>query len=133
MSASSKREVRAIVRAINVAWTKGRPKDVGRYFHPDVVFVAPGFRGTVRGRAACVKSFVEFCRVATVRRFRTMAASVDAIVATAVASYRFEIDYEIGGKRCSESGHDLWVFERRRGKWRAVWRTMIAEPTRAKR
>lgn len=115
MNASPKREIRAILRAINVAWTKGSPKDIGRYFHPDVVFVGPEFKGIFRGRGACVKSFVEFDRIATVRRFRASSASVDVVGTAAVASYRSEIDYEIGGKRCRESGRDLWVFERRRG------------------
>ena len=44
---------------------------------------------------------------------------------TAVATYRYEIAYEMGGQLYQEMGQDLFVFVRDGGRWRAVWRTLI--------
>jgi len=50
---------------------------------------------------------------------------IDVVGQTAVASYVFDIRYELEGVAYQESGRDLFVFSREQTTWRAVWRTML--------
>ena len=47
---------------------------------------------------------------------------------TAVASFSWDIEYEMQKKVSRENGRDIFVFARARGTWRAVWRTMLLDP-----
>ncbi|MHC4816820.1 MAG: nuclear transport factor 2 family protein, partial [Planctomycetota bacterium] len=44
---------------------------------------------------------------------------------TAVASYRFGVQYEHAGRQHDETGGELMVFARQEGGWRAVWRMRL--------
>jgi hypothetical protein len=116
------------VRTINDAWTSGRPELMRDALDPDVVFVQPGFAARTEGRDAAIESYREFATSAVVHAYEETELSVDVRGHTAVASYRFEIDYEMKGKRLVETGHDLFVFDRFGTRWRAVWRLVIQDP-----
>jgi hypothetical protein len=118
-------EVWQVLQEINDSWVQGRPEDLERHFHPDVVFVAPGFQQRLEGRAACVDSFRDFCSTATVHDYRTANPSVDVVTETAVATYAFEIEYGLGSESFSEAGRDMWVFVRDQDRWLAIWRTIV--------
>ena len=51
----------------------------------------------VRGLAACIDSYRDFTIEANVLRFEELAPAIDVSGDTAVASYDFEITYELGG------------------------------------
>ena len=111
--------------AINRAWRENRPLEMRAHLDPNVTMVLPGFRGQVVGRDALLASFVEFSANARVLEYRESDKQIQIIGGCAVASFRFEMVYERPGYRERSSGRDLWVFQRTRGKWRAVWRTML--------
>lgn len=121
-------EIRQLLKNINDAWVKGHPEELGEYFHEDMVIVGPGFRGGGRGKRACVESYKDFTSHATIREFKESDHAIDIWSDTAVASYQFEIDYEMNSEEHRDSGYDLFVFVRERGNWRAVWRTIIPLP-----
>jgi ketosteroid isomerase-like protein len=52
-------------------------------------------------------------------------ATIDVFGDTAIATYRFEIAYEMNGKTFSESGRDVFIFVRAEEGWQAVWRTVV--------
>ncbi len=123
--------VRDVVMRITVAWRDKRYAELGRYFDDKMVITAPGFRGRVEGREACVGTFKEFLEGVTITRFQQDAFTVDVWGDTAVASYAWEMAWDTGGTPSQEKGHDIFVLSRvARGSepaWRAVWRTMTAE------
>jgi hypothetical protein len=43
----------------------------------------------------------------------------------AVATYSFEVVYEIGGQTFQESRKEIAVFQRESGEWRMGWRTQL--------
>jgi hypothetical protein len=47
----------------------------------------------------------------------------------ATASYTWQIAYALDGKEWNERGSDMFVFVRQEGKWLAVWRMMLTQPT----
>ena len=122
-------EIWRIVQEINDAWVSGRPEDLDKYFHKEIVFVAPGFAQRIEGRAACVDSFREFCAKATVRAFKPVDPAIDIFEGTALATYSFTVEYDLNNEIFNEGGRDLWVFVRDKDKWRAAWRTIIPAET----
>ena len=118
-------EIRLLLRSINQAWTQGRPEDLAPYFRDDMVIVGPGFQGRTEGKQACIESYKEFISQATIRDYEESEIVVDVWGETAVASYHFEIDYEMGGTEYHDTGYDLFVFVREGGLWRVAWRTLV--------
>ena len=135
---SVQREVRDLLRRINAAWREGRADELADYFHERIVFVHPEFQSRSVGRAACVQSYKDFSAAAIVHQYEEGDPAVDvwgeAWGDLAVATYRFEIDYEMEGNRLRESGYDVYAFLRSSsgGGWLAVWRTIIASAAQLK-
>ena len=121
-------EIARIIRSINEAWTSGRPEELDRYFHEDMVIAQPGLGIRGEGRKACVDSYSEFARMAAINGLRESDHIVLVWGDTAVASYRFEIEYEVEGRIRRDAGFDLFVFARKDGAWLAVWRTILPVP-----
>ena len=120
-------EVVDAVRRINDAWLEGRPEDVTQDLDEDVVFVAPGFARRAEGRDAAVQSYRDFLASATIGQFTESDLSVDVWGDTAVASHRYEIEWTAKGKQHRDRGHDLFVFRRAAGTWRAAFRLQTEE------
>ncbi len=118
-------EIWRILRTLNQAWVNGQPEQIANFLHPDAVFVGPDLQKRMQGREACVASYQEFCRQATIHNFSESEPAIDVCGNTAVAIYRFEIDYEMNQQTFQETGRDLFVFTREAGEWRAVWRTIL--------
>ena len=118
-------EIRELIRRLNDAWVKGQPGQLASFFSEDIVMVLPGFAQRTEGRDACVASYEDFCSQAAILDFELAEPIIDIFGDTAVATYAYEISYEMGGERFKDSGRDLFVFIRQDDGWQAVWRTMI--------
>lgn len=88
--------------------------------------VQPGFAAVVEGRDAAIDSFRDFS-AAQVHGYTEEEISVRAWGDTAVATIRFEIDWETGGERHEEHGHEILVFGRDKDRWRCVWRHVLID------
>jgi len=124
-SEESREEVLAVIRQLNDTWATGHPEQLAEFFHEDIVMVHPDFSGRSQGRDACIASYAEFCSQATIHGVKLGEPGIEVFGDTAVTTYSWEVDYEMGGERFKDSGRDLFVFVREDGKWQAVWRTMI--------
>jgi uncharacterized protein (TIGR02246 family) len=122
---SSRDEIRELVERMNDAWVTGHPEQLGSFFREDIVIVSPGFSDRMEGRDAAVRSYAEFCSQAVVNEFTIGETGIDVFGDTAVATYGYQISYEMGGERFTDSGSDLFVFVRENNQWQAAWRTMI--------
>lgn len=126
MSAASDRdELRELLSQIDRAWLEGRPHDLERYFHPEMVIEPPGEEPRAIGREACIRSYEDFCRAAKVLRYKSDEPLIEVWRDTAVVTSGFTIVYEINGERSSESGRDVFVFIRQGERWLAVWRSLF--------
>jgi len=122
---NTREEIRKLLGNISDTWIKGRPEELEEYFHEEMVIAGPGFKGGGRGKTECVQSYKDFVTHAAIRNVKESDHLIDVWGDTAVASYRFEIDYELNGQEHHDVGHDLFVFARQEEKWLAVWRTVI--------
>ena len=118
-------EIRELIQQLNDAWVKGQPGQLASFFREDIVMALPGFAQRIEGRDACVASYEDFCRHAAILDLKLGEPIIDVFDKTAVATYAYEISYEMGGERFKASGRDLFVFIRQDDRWQAVWRTMI--------
>jgi|SRR5690348_689682 len=125
-------EIRLLLNKINDAWLKGPseklPEALSDFFHVGIVIKGPGFQTMGRGKEACVKSYVDFVRQTRVRSCTLSEPEIDHFGDTAIATYSWEMTYELGGHEYHEYGHDLFVLARVEGRWQAVWRAMLPTP-----
>lgn len=126
----TKEQIRRILKKINDAWVTGHPEALEDYFHQDMVIVRPGFGARGTGRRACVESYREFISHATIHQFKESDHHIDLWGDTAVVTYRFQLEYQMAGEEHRDSGVDLFVFTREKGRWLAVWRTILPLPDR---
>jgi len=87
--------------------------------------VHPDFTQRTQGRDACVTSYEDFCEQANILDLKLNNPLIDVFDNTAIATYSYEITYEMGGERFNDTGRDVFVFVRENGRWQAAWRTMI--------
>lgn len=113
------------LRKINEAWISGDFDGLGDLVDPEIVCALPGFGERIRGRKAYVDGHRDFTQSATVHDFSEDEIAVDRVKDTAVVTYRYEVDYDRGGKRYVSTGRDLYVFRFSDGRWLAIWRTML--------
>jgi hypothetical protein len=121
-------EIRGLLENINQAWLHNRTDELEKFLHRDIVIAQPGLKAQARGRQACINSYKEFVSHSVIRRFETSGYVIDVWGRTAVASYRFVMEYEIQGAPHHDGGTDLFVLVREGGKWLVVWRTIIPLP-----
>ena len=120
-------EIRGVLSRLSAAWREERFDELEDILHQSVVFVQLGFNGRVEGRTACVNTYREFMSSAKVVDYSESDPTVDVWGGTAVATYRFEMAWEMNGKPHHEVGRDMFVFVREDSRWQVVWRTMISE------
>ena len=130
MSANADTEtaaIRHVVAGISTAWRAGRISELHDFFADDVVLIAPGARARVQGRVAVVETYREFAENTATQDYRELALALDVFGDTAVATYRYEIEWTRDGAQNKEAGSDVLVLSRRAGKWKVVWRTIVPD------
>ena len=122
-------EIWMLVRESNRAWVGGALGELGNFFAPDAVVVAPRLQARVAGREAIVKSFQDFLHHARTHFFEEQEHFIDVFGETAVVTYRFAIRYTLASEdqEREEGGQEILVLRRSAGSWQAVWRTQIPD------
>jgi ketosteroid isomerase-like protein len=124
-------EIHRLLQAINDSWLSNKPEEICRVlndcFHQDMVIKGCDLKTMAQGREACVRSYVDFIQQAKVSAFSQNEPDIQVTGDTAIASYGWTIQYTLEGKDYTESGHDVFVFQRSNGKWLAIWRVMLTE------
>ena len=118
-------EIWQIIQAINDAWLKGQAEDLIDYFHDDMVIVTPDGKEQGRGKVVCVESYKGFSSMAIIKDFTNRDTAVEVYGNTAIASYTFEMTYEMNNQSFNDIGRDIYVLNRKAGKWLTVWRTIF--------
>ena len=125
---NDREEIRLLLNKLNDAWRSGNTEQLDACFHEGVVFKGPNLAEMGRGREACVTSYQDFLRQATVRDFQWSEPVIDVWGNAAVASYSWQIRYEMNAKAYDEPGQEVFVLIRDRDRWKAVWRAVLSLP-----
>jgi ketosteroid isomerase-like protein len=128
-TASDQEQIRRILRRINDAWLVGPaaeiPQRLADCFHDQIAMRGPEFQELAGGRDACAKSYQDFLQQATIQDCKLEEPRIHVTGGTAVATYGWDMTYELNSQVYTESGHDLFVFTGADGKWLAVWRALL--------
>ncbi len=119
------REIRGVLSRLTAAWREGRFDELEGLLHEKVVFVPPGFSARLEGRSPCGESYRQFMTAAKVIEYVESDHTIDVWGTSAVASYRFEMTWEMANQLHRDAGHDLLVFVREDGRWQIVWRMLV--------
>ena len=125
---SIKEEISQNIRAINKAWLKHDFNSMRKYFHKDLVTVAPNFQRMGIGIDACVKSYEDFSTSAEIISFEDKNIQVDIVGSTATATYEYDIEWVSEENQFKEKGKEILVFSNESGTWLLNWR-MVIPPT----
>ncbi|RPI18609.1 MAG: nuclear transport factor 2 family protein [Ignavibacteriae bacterium] len=114
-----------IVQQINDAWVNNKTEEIAVYFHPDITITGADLHEIMSGRDACVASYKDFVSNSVVNDYKESDPVINVFGSTAIVSYQFDIIYKMNEKTYSETGRDLFVFNKENDKWLAVWRTLV--------
>jgi len=115
-----KQEIWATVRAMNDAWTKGNPDDLGKFFHRDMVAITATDRNRLDGGAACVVGWKGFANAARIHHWTEVDPVIHVYGNSAVVAYYFDMTFEMGGQTIDMGGRDMFFFVKETGRWWAV-------------
>ena len=118
-----KDEVWQTILAMNRTWTVDHdPDKLHDYFHPDMVAITPSDRLRREGREACIAGWKQFAESVRIMWWKESEPLILLFNngQTAVVTYYWDIEYEIGGKHVHTNGRDLFVMVKEEGRWWAV-------------
>jgi len=119
------KNIKNTLQHINNAWTQGHLTELGKYFHDNMVIQGPGFHDAIKGKRNCVKHYEDFSTHTNIISFKDSEYVINCWGSTAVASYKFDIEFEADGNTREESGHELYTFVEEANVWKAVWSTIV--------
>lgn len=114
-----------IIKQISLSWREGHSERLKEYFHERIKIVSSDLKILGEGREACIKSYSDFTAQAKLQKYNESKPDIFVWGNTAVASYRYDVAWEMNGKFYDETGKDLFVFTYENGKWLAVWRQLF--------
>jgi|SRR5271156_3661458 len=125
-------QIRAILEEINDAWRHGPPGDVAARIRPhftaDAVIVSPSLSRVARGGDAVAASYQDFATTTRVLRALLGTPEVDVLGEVAVATLTWHMLYVFDDIETVDTGHDVYVFARRDGRWLVCWREVLSSP-----
>lgn len=125
VSDQAEKDIENAVREINKSWTQGQLNELEKYFHSDMVIQGPGFQSSIKGNRNCVKHYEDFSTHTRIKNYTDSDYIVNVWDKTAVASYKFDIEFESDGEIRKESGREVYTFLREGDAWKAVWNTIV--------
>lgn len=115
-----KQEIWTTVRAMNDAWTKGNPDDLGDFFHQDMVAITATDRNRLNGGAACIAGWKGFSNAVHIHRWEEVDPVIHVYDNSAVVAYNFDMSFDMGGQTINMGGRDMFFFVKENGRWWAV-------------
>lgn len=120
---AEKQLITEIIDDINESWLFKDFNKVASHLHEDVVFIKGSFRKELKGIKACVGSYQQFMKQASIERYRADQVNISLWDDVANAHYEFAIEYEIGDKIVQEKGVDILTLKKFDGQWKVIWRS----------
>ena len=123
--------IRSILRRINETWLGAPVADfheaMSDCFTDDVIFNGPDFREVARGKPACIEGYAEFAGTAENPRIHARRARRQLL--RRYCNRNISVEAYLPARRAylPETGYDVFVFVRRKGRWLATWRAMVPQ------
>ena len=123
---STTQHIKTVIKAFNKSWITGELERLGDFLHPDVVFVNTVGIGRVKGQENCIDALSNFITHAKNKWYDISNEKIEIWGKTAVASFEFEMSYQLAGRDFQKKGRDLLVFnlDQDQDTWRVVYSTV---------
>ena len=105
-----KQEIWQTLRALNDAWTKGKPDDLKNHFHDNMVAITATDRERLEGKEACFNSWSNFAKAATIHHWKEIDPRIQIYDNSAVVTYYFDMSFDMEGQTVNLGGRDMFVF-----------------------
>jgi hypothetical protein len=118
-----KKEIWKAVEDLNRAWTvENDAKKLGRYFHQNMVAIAPNERLRIEGGKKCVAAWMGFTKMAKIHWWKTQKPKIQVYgnEKMAVVTYYYDMSVEMGGKTVGLSGRDMLCLIKEGRMWKVV-------------
>ncbi|TFH60376.1 MAG: DUF4440 domain-containing protein [Candidatus Zixiibacteriota bacterium] len=116
-----KQEIWQTLQSLNRAWTTGKCDELKDYFHENMVAITPVDRQRREGRQACIDGWAQFVAGTTkIHYWKELDPQIQIYGDTAIATYYYDMLFDMGGKTIASAGRDMLVFVKEEGKWWAV-------------
>jgi hypothetical protein len=74
------------------------------------MIVSPELKVMAKGKDECIKSYADFLSQATLNEYNPSEPQICVFGNTAIASYKYDVGWEMNGKSFKESGQNLFLF-----------------------
>lgn len=108
------------LKELNRTWTKGNPYDLDKFFHKDMIAIAPGNPEIITGRDKCIAGWAGFMETAVVESFDETDQVIKIFGDTAIVAYNYTTICIFGGNKVELKGRDMFTFIKEAGQWMAV-------------
>ena len=111
------------IQEMNRCWTSDDDNDLNRlneYFHKNMVAITPTDKHRIQGKAACVAGWQNFARKAKIHYWKEVSPDVQVYGNTAVATYYFDMSFNIDSQTVNMWGRDMMTLIMENGKWQVV-------------
>jgi uncharacterized protein DUF4440 len=112
------------VQAYDAAWLGQNWMALEKCFAADAAMIT-GSANPVTGREAVVAYIRKMMTGAVVHEYNATDLKGHASGATGVITYRWQLDWTVGGQRRATSGRDILVLRSVRESWQLVWRAQV--------
>jgi|GEM_PF-6513151 len=113
------------VQAYDAAWLGQHWRALEQCFAPDVAMMLAGPTNAITGRAAVLAHIREVMAGTVVHEYNATDLKGHASGATGVITYRWQLDWTIGGERRATAGRDILVLRAVQESWQLVWRAQV--------
>ncbi|WP_029061823.1 DUF4440 domain-containing protein [Labrenzia sp. DG1229] len=117
--------VKTVLTKINNSWTQKNIEDLYDCFHGEMIIEGPSLLERKEGIEKCIEHHRETSQHIHCVKWNEYEHEIRVWNDSAMAKYRFEIQFESDGNNRSETGFELYAFSRESGTWKAVWNFIV--------
>jgi hypothetical protein len=121
-------QITGVTKSLSLAWQQRQFDQLEPLFAAGVVFQDSKGDRLLEGREACIQSYRDFMGIATVLGYKEEEPDIIPFAGFVMATYGWQIDYEIHGSNVHDEGRDWLALSKQDGAWRINWRLSLSLP-----
>ena len=114
-----------VVQALNRAWREEDASALAALLMPEVIVLTSSLEVAAEGREKTVESYLAFAREGRVKTFEEYDWREYIVGPTAVAAYRYRIEYERDGRWAQDQGNEVFWLLANGSSWWAACRLAL--------
>jgi ketosteroid isomerase-like protein len=129
---SEQQQIWETIQTMNRCWTGNDPEQFEKlnyYFYETMVAVTPTEKCRLEGRQACVDGWKAFAVNCPIHYWKERDPKIQIFGSAAVATYYFEISFDMGDNTMVQNGRDMMTLIKEDGRWKVVADQFSPDPS----